>query len=153
MTVLFHELLTEDASEGDVTHSNTLPCRIFFPYSHLGPWINHLLKLLSACDWQRCAKPELRRAHLNLAYCLCARYSMTHVNDDYEEAASIVDDSLPPVPRRHSGRTHSQSSRVCGSVGSADQCCTLPRNIQRRQCIVLVPLSTQILLGIIFIVG
>ncbi|KAH9029063.1 CHAT domain-containing protein [Lactarius pseudohatsudake] len=94
MTVLFHELLTEDASEGDVTHSSTLLAGIYFSYSHLWTLDQPFSQVIECLRLAKMCKPELRRVHLNLAYCLCARYSMTHVNDDYEEAASIVDEFI-----------------------------------------------------------
>ncbi|KAH9033972.1 CHAT domain-containing protein [Lactarius deliciosus] len=92
MTVLFHELLTEDASEGDVTPSSTLLAGIFFSYSHLWTLDQPFTQVIECLRLAKILKPELRRVHLNLAFCLCARYSMTLVNNDYEEAASVVDE-------------------------------------------------------------
>ncbi|KAH9165773.1 CHAT domain-containing protein [Lactarius sanguifluus] len=94
MTVLFHELLTEDASEGDVTLSSTHLAGIYFSYSHLWTLDQPFTQVIGCLRLAKILKPELRRVHLNLSYCLCARYSMTLVNDDYEEAASIVDEFI-----------------------------------------------------------
>ncbi|KAH8977739.1 CHAT domain-containing protein [Lactarius akahatsu] len=94
MTVLFHELLTENASEGDVTLFSTLLAEFFFSYSHLWTLDQPLTQVIECLRLAKMLKPELRRIHLNLAFCLCARYLMTLVNDDYEEAASIVDELI-----------------------------------------------------------
>ncbi|KAH9018665.1 hypothetical protein EDB85DRAFT_601709 [Lactarius pseudohatsudake] len=94
MTVLFHELLTEDASEGDVTLSSTLLAGIYFSYSHLWTLDQPLTQVIECLQLAKMRKPELRVVHIYLARCLCIRYVMTHVNDDYEEAASIMDELI-----------------------------------------------------------
>ncbi|KAH8978723.1 hypothetical protein EDB86DRAFT_3108467 [Lactarius hatsudake] len=94
MTVLFHELLTEDASEGDVTLSSTLLSRIYSSYSHLWTLDQPLTQVIECLRLAKTRKPELRVVHAHLAYFLCVRYMMTHVNDDYEEAASIMDELI-----------------------------------------------------------
>ncbi|KAH9171427.1 CHAT domain-containing protein [Lactarius sanguifluus] len=94
MTVLFHELLTEDAPEGDVTLSSTLLAGIYFSYSHLWTLDQPLTQIIECLRLAKMCKPELRLVQSDLAFCLCVRYSMALVNDDYEEAASIVDKSI-----------------------------------------------------------
>ncbi|KAI9435029.1 hypothetical protein BJY52DRAFT_1230970 [Lactarius psammicola] len=68
MAVLCQELLTSDPSDDDTTSSITL---------------------LSSVH-----KPELQCAHFALALCLHACYLTTLVNDDYEEAVSILDEII-----------------------------------------------------------
>ncbi|KAH9011758.1 hypothetical protein EDB84DRAFT_1583248 [Lactarius hengduanensis] len=94
MTVLFHELLTEDASEGDVTLSSTLLAGIYFSHSHLWTLDQPLTQVIECLQLAKMRKPELRVVHIYLARCLCIRYVMTHVNDDYEGAASIMDELI-----------------------------------------------------------
>ncbi|KAH9033970.1 hypothetical protein EDB83DRAFT_2649842 [Lactarius deliciosus] len=90
MTVLFHELLTaEDASEGDVTLFSIF--LVSFSYSHLWTLDQPLAQVIECLRLAKMRKPELRVVHICLAYCLCVRYNMMNVNDDYEEAASIMD--------------------------------------------------------------
>ncbi|KAH8978738.1 CHAT domain-containing protein [Lactarius hatsudake] len=94
MTVLFHELLTSDASEGEVTPSSTLLAGIYYSYSHLWTLDQPLTQVIECLRLAKMRKPEPRLVQSNLAFCLCVRYSMTHVNDDYEEAASIIDELI-----------------------------------------------------------
>ncbi|KAI9433884.1 hypothetical protein H4582DRAFT_2101246 [Lactarius indigo] len=53
--------------------------------------LNQTIKCLRLA---RVQKPDLQVAHTALALCLGIRYVMTFVDDDYEEAASILDESI-----------------------------------------------------------
>ncbi|KAI9433914.1 hypothetical protein H4582DRAFT_2185111 [Lactarius indigo] len=94
MTVLFHELLTDDASEDDITVSSTLLTKAVSSNKSLWSLGQPLAQVIECLRLAKIRKPELRLIHCNLAFCLCARYSMTFVDDDYEEAEAIVDEVI-----------------------------------------------------------
>ncbi|KAH9057680.1 CHAT domain-containing protein [Lactarius vividus] len=94
MTVLFHELLTSDASEHDITHCSTLLAGNYFFYSHLWTLDQPLTQVIECLRLAKMHKAAPRVVQSNLAFCLCVRYTMTNVNDDYEKAASIVDELI-----------------------------------------------------------
>ncbi|KAH9034015.1 hypothetical protein EDB83DRAFT_2525303 [Lactarius deliciosus] len=95
MAVLCHELLTSDASDGDTTRSITLISKAI---SKISSWdLSQPLNLTQTIKCLRLArihKPDMQAAHTALALCFCIRYVTTFVNDDYEEAASILDESI-----------------------------------------------------------
>ncbi len=91
MAVLCRELLTSDAFDGNISRSITLFARAVS--SEIRPWVpdQPLDQVIECLRLARMHKPELRDAHFALAFCLGIRYCMTFVNDDYEEAASMMD--------------------------------------------------------------
>ena len=96
MAVLLHELLTSDAPEDDITRTTALFAAALssssvFPFSIPDQALNHIIECLQLA---RVRKPELRDVHFPLASGLTSRYLNTWVNDDYEEAASIVDEMV-----------------------------------------------------------
>ncbi len=97
MTALCHELLTSDLSGNYTTPAVTTLYRVV--WSTINPWVpDQLLNPVIGClRLARVHKPELRVARFILAYCLISRYCMTFVDDDYEEAASILDEIITSV--------------------------------------------------------
>ncbi|KAH9057059.1 CHAT domain-containing protein [Lactarius deliciosus] len=94
MTVLFHELLTEDASEGDITYFGILLAGAFLSNRRLWVLDRPSDQIIECLRLAKVREPELRVVHLELSLCLCIRYNMTLVNDFYEEAASILDELI-----------------------------------------------------------
>ncbi|KAI9433869.1 hypothetical protein H4582DRAFT_2081560 [Lactarius indigo] len=99
MTTLCRELLTSDVSDGDTTRSITRFARTVS--SQIRPWVpdQPLDQVIECLRLARKHKPELQSAHFSLAFCLGTRYCMTFVNDDYEEAASMMDEIISSSPR------------------------------------------------------
>ncbi|KAI9433916.1 CHAT domain-containing protein [Lactarius indigo] len=94
MTVLFRELLTEDASEDDITASSTFLSHAVSRDRYLWALDQPLPQVIDCLRLAKICRPELRVVHCYLAFCLCARYGKTLVNDDYEEAAAILDECI-----------------------------------------------------------
>ncbi len=96
MAVLCRELLTSesDVSESQTTHSVTLTYMTVLSNIRMGFPDQPLGQLIECLRVARMRKPELRGAHFSLAMCLGLRYSKTLVNDDYEEATSILDEII-----------------------------------------------------------
>ncbi|KAH9023823.1 CHAT domain-containing protein [Lactarius pseudohatsudake] len=96
MAILCHELLTSDPSDGDTTRSIALISKAIS--SKISSWVLsqplNLTQTIKCLRLARIHKPDLQAAHTALALCLCIRYVTTFVNDDYEEAASILDESI-----------------------------------------------------------
>ncbi len=100
MAVLCHELFTSDASEGDIAHWHIVAIISTLVLDkinrlHLDRPLDQVIKCLRAA---RMHKPDLREAHFALVNFLATRYFMTFVNDDYEEAASILDKIIISSP-------------------------------------------------------
>ena len=94
MAVLCHELLTSDASHGDITPSITCFARAVASKTRLlisDQLSNEVIECLRLAKMH---KPVLRDVHFALAICLTTRYRMTFVNDDYEEVASMLDEMI-----------------------------------------------------------
>jgi len=94
MAVLCREFLTSDASERDTTLFVRLIYEEVFSKIRMMAPDQPLDQIIECLRVARVHKPELRYAHFALAYCLSTRYFMTFVNDDYEEAASILDEII-----------------------------------------------------------
>ena len=98
MAVLFRELLTSDASEDETTHLVNLltsTCDVVFSKLSKNLGLDQPPDQLIEClRLARVCEPEPRSAHLTLAFGLLRRYLTTFANDDYEEAASILDESI-----------------------------------------------------------
>ncbi|KAI9451571.1 CHAT domain-containing protein [Lactarius psammicola] len=93
MAVLCRELLM-DASDSDTTGPITLFVKVVS--SAMNPLANDppSNQVIECLRLVRKHKPDLLEARLALASCLCCRYCMTFVNDDYEEAASVIDEII-----------------------------------------------------------
>ncbi|KAH9029053.1 CHAT domain-containing protein [Lactarius pseudohatsudake] len=98
MTFLFHELLTSDASEGDIACFGILLAGAFLSNRRLWVLDRPSDQVIECLRLAKVREPELRVVHLELSLCLCIRYNMTLVNDYYEEAASILDDLIASSP-------------------------------------------------------
>ena len=96
MVLLCRELFTSKLSEGAATLLVTLTCKIVFSKIRMGVSDQPLDQLIECLRVARVHTPEMREAHLALAYCLTIRYDMTNVNDDYKEAASLLDEIIAP---------------------------------------------------------
>ena len=98
MTVLGRELLTSDISDDDTAPFIARFARAVL--SNVRPWVPDLPldQVIEFLRLARSHKPELRGAHFALAFCLGTRYCMTFANDDYEEAASMMDDIVASSP-------------------------------------------------------
>ena len=97
MAVLCKELLISDASDSGTTRAITHFSRAVlskFKPSDLNQPLNTVIDCLRLA---RMLIPELQYAHLAFVGCLCIRYLMTFVDDDYEEAASVLDEIIPPT--------------------------------------------------------
>ncbi|KAI9457830.1 CHAT domain-containing protein [Lactarius psammicola] len=94
MAVLCRELLTLGLSDVDTTSSTALFARaVLSKISMLIPDqpLDQVIECLRAA---RKHKPYLRAARYGLAWSLICRYRMTFVNDDYEEAVSVLDELI-----------------------------------------------------------
>jgi CHAT domain-containing protein len=94
MTLLCRQLLTLNVPDDVTTRPIILLVRVIG--SKVRPWapdlpLNQLIECLRLATLH---KPELRIARSALAVCLSTRYFMTFVNDDYEAASSILDETI-----------------------------------------------------------
>ncbi len=94
MAVLCHELLTMDASDGDITHSINRFSRTVASKTRLWAPDRASNQIIECLRLARKHKPDLREPRFVLASSLHCRYFMAFVNDDYEEAASVFDESI-----------------------------------------------------------
>jgi tetratricopeptide (TPR) repeat protein len=94
MAVLTHELLTSDPSCDETTAAVAIFAQALT--SKLPkPFQDQALNQIIAClRLARMHKPELRKIHFCLAICLARRYLSTRVDDYYEEAISIIDETI-----------------------------------------------------------
>ena len=94
MAILCNELLTLDAS--DVTTTASITCFARAVASKVSPLASDLPfnRVIECLRLARKHRPDLREARYALALSLFSRYCMTYVNDDYEEAASILDEII-----------------------------------------------------------
>ncbi|KAN0141130.1 CHAT domain containing protein [Lactarius tabidus] len=93
MTTLTHELLTSDPSITDATiavgaFSEALSSNVPYPFPN-----QPLNQIIECLRLERMRRPEIREVSFCLAQCLRIRYYNT-LNDELEEAASIVDDLI-----------------------------------------------------------
>ncbi|KAH9020891.1 CHAT domain-containing protein [Lactarius hengduanensis] len=104
MAVLCHELLTSesDASEDETTHAVTLIYEVVVSKIRIGAPDQPLDQVIECLRVARMHKPDLRGVGIALALSLAVRYFMTFVNDDYEEAASIMDEMAAFSPPEES---------------------------------------------------
>jgi hypothetical protein len=94
ISVLCHELLTSDKFQTDRSTTRTIIHFSKTVVSKFRAWDPDLPldQVIECLQLARMRKPKLRVAHSVLALCLSSRYFMNLVNDDYETAASILDE-------------------------------------------------------------
>ena len=102
MAVLCRELLTLDKSDIDTTHLIHLIHGVVASKLRMGVPDKPLDELIECLRAARKRRPDLLKGRLALAVCLICRYCMTVVNDDYEEAASLLDEIITSSPPRDS---------------------------------------------------
>ncbi|KAH9013454.1 CHAT domain-containing protein [Lactarius pseudohatsudake] len=94
MAVLCHELLTLEPSDDHTTSSITRFARVVA--SKITQWapdqpLNQAIKCLRLAREHR---PDVRVARYSLAKSLACRYAMTFVDNDYEEATSVMNEYI-----------------------------------------------------------
>ena len=96
MAVLCHELLTSepDVSEDDTTHSVTLISGLILSKVQLWLPDRPMHQVIKCLREARIHKPDLRQAHFALAVSLSVHYYVTFMDDDYEKAASVLDEII-----------------------------------------------------------
>jgi hypothetical protein len=94
MAVLCRELFTLETSDVDTTHLIILTYRVVISKIRSGVPDQPLDELIEFSRVARKRRPDLLEAHMTFAISLVFRYAMTSVNDDYEEAASTLDDVI-----------------------------------------------------------
>ena len=98
MAILCQELLTSDApSDSDTTHAITHFSRAVLSKFKPADMNQPLNPVIDCLRLARERIPELGYAHLAFVSCLCIRYYMTFMDDDYEEAASVLDEIIRPI--------------------------------------------------------
>ncbi|KAI9452971.1 CHAT domain-containing protein [Lactarius psammicola] len=98
MEILCRELLPMEMSDVTTVQSITLFAGAVL--DKIRPWIpdQPLDQLIECLRAARKHKPDLRMVRLALAQSLGCRHWMTFVNDDYEEAASLLDEIVTSSP-------------------------------------------------------
>ena len=91
LAILSRELLTSDASDIATTDLINLIHDIVMSNIHTGVPDQPLDELIECLRTARKQRPDLVDGHIALAVCLVRRYYWTNVDDDYEEAVSILD--------------------------------------------------------------
>jgi hypothetical protein len=95
MAALTHELLTSDPSCDNTNRAIADFVSAALTNKLPDPFPDEPLNQIIAClRLARVHKPELREVHFYLAICLTVRYFNTQVDDDYEEAMSIMDETI-----------------------------------------------------------
>jgi tetratricopeptide (TPR) repeat protein len=94
MAVLTRELLTLNTSDVDTAHLIILIHAVVESQIHIGVPDQPLDELIECLRAARKQGPYLLKGHIAFAQSLVCRYCMTFVNDDYEEALSILDEII-----------------------------------------------------------
>jgi CHAT domain-containing protein len=94
LAVLCCELLTLDLPDFDATHSITHFADVALCKIDINDLDQPLDQVIDCLRAVRKHKPNLRKARLALAQSLASRYYMTLVNEDYEDAASALDEFI-----------------------------------------------------------
>jgi hypothetical protein len=96
ISALCHELFTSNESDSDMTTRSilSLSAAVVSKFRAWDPDLP-LDQVIECLQLARMRKPELRVTHTVLALCLTSRYYTTIVDDDYEAAASILDEVTP----------------------------------------------------------
>jgi CHAT domain-containing protein len=102
MAVLCRELLTSDASDSGTTRATTHFVKAVVSKLCLSVPNQPLNPVIDCLRLARELNPELRCAHLAFVFCLSIRFLTTFVDDDYEEAASVLDEIITPTSLRDS---------------------------------------------------
>ena len=92
MAVLSRELL--ETSDVDAAHFITIIRAVVTSKIHPGIPGQPLDELIEFLRVARKRRPDLLEGHMTFAICLVYRYIMTFQHNDYEEAASILDDII-----------------------------------------------------------
>ncbi|KAH9170785.1 hypothetical protein EDB89DRAFT_1907477 [Lactarius sanguifluus] len=89
-----HELITSDPSDSDITPPITRFTTVGSP--KIRQWVpdQPFSQVIECLRLAREHKPDLRRARDALLSSLSCRYLLTSVNDDYKEAASVLDEVI-----------------------------------------------------------
>ena len=98
MVVLSRELLETSDSDVDAAHFVALIGAAWLSKIHPGVLDQPRDEFIEFLRVARKRRPDLLVIHITLAKSLVHRYHMTCVNDDYEEAASILDDIIARSP-------------------------------------------------------
>ena len=98
MVVLSRELLETSEFDVDATQLILLIYSVVLPKISIAVPDQPLDELIEFSRVARKRRPDLLEGHIAFAVFLVSRYSMTCVNDDYEEAASILDDIIARSP-------------------------------------------------------
>jgi hypothetical protein len=116
MAVLSRELLTLDTSDVDTDHLITLVWAAVTSKIRPGVLDQPLDDLIEFLRAAKTLRPDpILEGRIAFAMSLMSRYSMTYVNDDYEEAASTLDEI---ITYRSSGNSQDKS------VAKAQACAT-----------------------------
>ncbi|KAN0142079.1 CHAT domain containing protein [Lactarius tabidus] len=93
MAVLTHELLTSDPSGDDTTRAMVVFARALLPDLPDSLPDQVLNQIIECLGLERMQKPEMREVNFALSQCLIIR-SDCALNDDFEEAAFILDEMI-----------------------------------------------------------
>jgi hypothetical protein len=116
IAILSRELLTLETSDIDTTRLINLIHGVV--ESKICPGVPNqpLDELIEFLQAARKHRPDLHRGRFAFAICLVSRYCMTFVHDDYEEAASILDEI---ITYSSSGSTQLEGEDVAKTRGLA----------------------------------
>jgi CHAT domain-containing protein len=116
MGTLCRELLTLDMSDVNTTRSFFLFFVALLSKLHL-PFPRQPMEQVIEC-LRAATEPQIFRleARLTLAYCLGTRYCRTFVNDDYEEASSILDEVIASCPPQDNFIVQLQVQQIVASL-------------------------------------
>ena len=118
MTVLCRELLTLETSDVDIADLTRHLHDVVASQIRIGVPDQPLDELIECLRWARRRRPDLVNCRIAIAMSLACRYSMTNVNDDYEEAACILDEitacSSPGNSQDESVATDSERAFAAG---------------------------------------
>ena len=111
MAILSREVLNLDPPDDEATHLITLIYTVVEPNIRAGVPNQPLDELIECLRAARKRRPDQLRGEGLLAYAISlgCRYSITNVDDDYDEAASIMDDILTS---RYPGNSQDERAAV-----------------------------------------
>jgi tetratricopeptide (TPR) repeat protein len=100
MALLCRELFSLDVLDDDIDTTRSITRFALTAMSKIRPGVSDqpLDQLIECLRASRGYKPYLREARFALALALSCRYLMTFVNDDHEEAASVLDEIISSSP-------------------------------------------------------
>ena len=94
MIALTQELLTSDPSSDHTTEASSFFAKAVGHNLRGLPPYRLLNKIIECLRLARVHKPELREVHIFLAKCLYTRYGYSTLNDELDEAATILDEMI-----------------------------------------------------------